>query len=712
MSNYKNTYLSAAWLVGVLTLLNTTIVQAVTPACGTLLTTNTTLDSNMNCPFTALILSGAGSNNVIVDCAGFNVTTTGRGSAAISASDVTGVEIMNCSIETDGTLAHGIRLGNTSASLISNNTITTHNTFSQGINLIQSSGNTIDGNTISSIGISSRTISIADQSSGNVVANNIAVSALSNGVRIRASADNNTLSQNSIESGASHAVDIQSSSNNSLDGNTFISPLSFVRIRNLSIQNGGLSVNDAGEIFGVENNFGSSGGSGGAVATMIQVDPNTGDSISAVRLVMGVSDLGFGFDSLEIMPQPDGRFLATRGGNNNSLYEINPISGEVTLIPLTLPALLEGSLNGLQAVGVNSLYATTNEGELLSIDLSTSPGTVSLIGKDGDGWTDLAMHPTSGRLFTMSRWSIEPSGTNHLYEIDPTTGDIIQEIGDTGDAFLSDIDFSTSEVLYSSNGLVMIDIASGEATYIGGFGPDPFEALSENNTLTDQTFTATTTASVQFLEPIMLPPSLLLSLDAEAIQLGENSIFIDSAQFPFLDVPARITFENLGGTGRILQVDFEDDGTFVDCDPPQCAFVSFDDGTLIFDVTGFTTYSSIELLVINVDIDIKPGSDPNCFNNNGQGVIPVAILSSVDFDATQIDPLSVSLDGQAVRIVGKKGNVQSHAEDVNTDGLADLVLQIADEDGTYTEGDAIAILTGETIDGTAIQGTDAICIVP
>ncbi len=48
MSIYKFAYLKAAWLVGVLTLLNTTIVQAVTPACGTLLTIDTSLDSDMN----------------------------------------------------------------------------------------------------------------------------------------------------------------------------------------------------------------------------------------------------------------------------------------------------------------------------------------------------------------------------------------------------------------------------------------------------------------------------------------------------------------------------------------------------------------------------------------------------------------------------------------------------------------------------------------
>ena len=110
--------------------------------------------------------------------------------------------------------------------------------------------------------------------------------------------------------------------------------------------------------------------------------------------------------------------------------------------------------------------------------------------------------------------------------------------------------------------------------------------------------------------------------------------------------------------------------------------------------------------------DMKQMMLHNCLNNNGHGVIPVAVLSRDDFDATQVDPLTVRLDGQEVRVVGKKGNVQAHHEDVNTDGLVDIVLQIADEDGIYAEGDAIAILTGETFSGTAIQGTDNICIVP
>ncbi len=115
---------------------------------------------------------------------------------------------------------------------------------------------------------------------------------------------------------------------------------------------------------------------------------------------------------------------------------------------------------------------------------------------------------------------------------------------------------------------------------------------------------------------------------------------------------------------------------------------------------------------LTVDIDIKPGSVSNCLNSNGNGVIPVAILSSPEFDATQVDQNSVKLDSQTIRIVGKMGILQAHIEDANVDGLDDLVVQIEDVDGTYEVGDSIATLTATTQDGDQIQGTDTLCIVP
>ena len=113
---------------------------------------------------------------------------------------------------------------------------------------------------------------------------------------------------------------------------------------------------------------------------------------------------------------------------------------------------------------------------------------------------------------------------------------------------------------------------------------------------------------------------------------------------------------------------------------------------------------------IPVDIDIKPGSDPNCFNNDGNGVIPVAILGSNSFDVTLVDASTIQLEGMAVKVVGKANKLLSSIEDVNGDGFNDLVVKIEDTDGVFIQGTGTATLTGNLLDGTPIEGTDTICI--
>jgi len=129
------------------------------------------------------------------------------------------------------------------------------------------------------------------------------------------------------------------------------------------------------------------------------------------------------------------------------------------------------------------------------------------------------------------------------------------------------------------------------------------------------------------------------------------------------------------------------------------------------DTIGFDNFKII-VPSKEVEIDIKPGSDPNCFNNDGNGVIPVAILGSANFDVSQIDAGSVVLEGMSVAVKGKSNKL--HIEDVNNDGFDDLVVQIEDTDNVFSEGDATATLTGNLkskFGGTSFLGTDSICIV-
>ncbi|HEM61926.1 MAG TPA: hypothetical protein ENO24_06515 [Chloroflexi bacterium] len=109
-----------------------------------------------------------------------------------------------------------------------------------------------------------------------------------------------------------------------------------------------------------------------------------------------------------------------------------------------------------------------------------------------------------------------------------------------------------------------------------------------------------------------------------------------------------------------------------------------------------------------VAIDIKPGSEPNAINLSANGIIPVAILGSADFDVNDVDPTTVTLEGAALRLKGKSGNYGSF-EDVNGDGYLDLVVHIVDF--IVSDGATTATLTGSLWDGTPIEGTDSIVIV-
>lgn len=121
--------------------------------------------------------------------------------------------------------------------------------------------------------------------------------------------------------------------------------------------------------------------------------------------------------------------------------------------------------------------------------------------------------------------------------------------------------------------------------------------------------------------------------------------------------------------------------------------------------------------VIEVGIDIKPGSYPNSINLGSQGVVPVAILSTEDFDATiEVDRDTVKLAGSGVAVRGKNNKLLAHEEDVNGDGLIDLICQVETENldpGTFQDGQAV--LTGNLLPefgGTPIEGSDDITIVP
>jgi hypothetical protein len=115
-----------------------------------------------------------------------------------------------------------------------------------------------------------------------------------------------------------------------------------------------------------------------------------------------------------------------------------------------------------------------------------------------------------------------------------------------------------------------------------------------------------------------------------------------------------------------------------------------------------------------VDIDIKPGSSANAINCMARGgVVPVAIITTEQFDATTVDHTTVQFGPErAAESHRTARGVKRHEEDVDGDGDSDLVMHFRFKDTGIACGDGEAVLTGQTHGGLSIWGAAPIRTVP
>jgi hypothetical protein len=110
---------------------------------------------------------------------------------------------------------------------------------------------------------------------------------------------------------------------------------------------------------------------------------------------------------------------------------------------------------------------------------------------------------------------------------------------------------------------------------------------------------------------------------------------------------------------------------------------------------------------LSVNLEVKPGDNQGFINLKSQGVVPVAILSTSTFDATKVNPSTVRFGATGT----EASPVHSSLQDVNGDGLLDLVLQFKVQSTGLQPGDTQATLMGRTLDGTPFLGSSAIQLI-
>ncbi len=158
-----------------------------------------------------------------------------------------------------------------------------------------------------------------------------------------------------------------------------------------------------------------------------------------------------------------------------------------------------------------------------------------------------------------------------------------------------------------------------------------------------------------------------------------------------------------------------------------CAWFSAADSTLYFTSIrpGTDTIGDIGFvdlwqapLAESVPVEVMPRGLTTSIHLTGEGLLEVAILSTEEFDATQID-VDTMLFGDPLLIGDGKSPVSPRGaslEHVNKDMLADMIF-------TFSMGELLtnevmgaetlqAYLTGQLLDGTVVAGRDAVVVYP
>jgi hypothetical protein len=140
-----------------------------------------------------------------------------------------------------------------------------------------------------------------------------------------------------------------------------------------------------------------------------------------------------------------------------------------------------------------------------------------------------------------------------------------------------------------------------------------------------------------------------------------------------------------------------------------CHFAECQDAPTQYIANGFDALGTGLPPPVTIQIN-PPAKAPVPINLKSEGVTPVAILSTPGFDATQVNPATIDLSGAPVRSAGG-GQFSCSAQDVNGDGLPDLVCQIITDQLKLGPTSTQALLTGMTFSGAFIQGTATIRVV-
>ena len=401
------------------------------------------------------------------------------------------------------------------------------------------------------------------------------------------------------------------------------------------------------------------------------------------------------------------------GSGSDELLAIDPATGVATTVGIVLPSGMHNFNSALDTAGGRYFYVTDTGLHVVDSAsgalIATHPLAVNLLG--------LELDPASGLLYGLdvglgsgtfgnSNLTLTGSGSNDLVSIDPGTGTVsVVGTGLPSGAlnFGGAVDPGAGTYVYTTDGaLHVVDLATGTLVFS--------HALAEN------------------LHGLELDP---LSGLLFGVAFGVGPATFGNSEMSFAGDGANdfVTVDPVTGVATVLATGLPsgEQNFAAAIDPAAGQYfyrtgdtlvtVDLATGALMTAVPAPENFLALEAPfapappVVEVVIDIKPGSDPNSVNPRSRGVIPVAVLTTsvadgdpLDFDAAAVDTTTLAF-GPAGAAVAHPGG---HLEDADGDGDLDLVVHFRTQETGIACGDTEATLTGATFGGQAIVGVDAV----
>ena len=139
------------------------------------------------------------------------------------------------------------------------------------------------------------------------------------------------------------------------------------------------------------------------------------------------------------------------------------------------------------------------------------------------------------------------------------------------------------------------------------------------------------------------------NIHTENIQFSNNSLFVNTSEFPSLNTSAQIQFSNITFIDPKPQIDPEDDSSFIDC--TDCTEVSYSGGVYVFNVSHFTTYRSVQSdscnsnLTQNLTLTNDLSANDSCITITANDIVLDCTGHTINFDLNGGEGDGITLNG-------------------------------------------------------------------